>query len=299
MKKFTFIALVISVLNAFTQTIDPGNTPGQLDVSLTGGATYAVPISVPPGIKDVVPQIGLAYNSQAGPGQAGWGWNITGLSSISRIPETTFHDGEIDGVDFDNKDRYALDGQRLILESGTYGVDGSVYVTENYSNIKVKAFGVHRSGTTYGPLYFEVYYPNGNIATYGNYNSSTSKLSWGISRWADPQGNTINYGYNINTEPRLITFIKFGSGNNSTTGINGIYFTWETRNRNEVNLIGGISTVLSMRLKNITVKNNTALLRQYDLIYSTSTDPNFNNLYYDRLKKYSRKKWRRTFFESH
>ncbi len=259
-----------------------------MDVSLTGGATYAVPISVPPGIKDVVPQIGLAYNSQGGPGQAGWGWNITGLSAISRIPETTFHDGEIDGVDFDNKDRYALDGQRLILESGTYGVAGSVYITENYSNIKVKAFGVHSLGATYGPLYFEVYYPNGNIATYGKYNSSTS-LSWGISRWADPQGNTINYAYNINTEPRLITYIKFGSGNNSTTGINGIYFAWETRNRNEVNLIGGVSTVLSMRLKNITVKNNTALLRQYDLIYSTSTDPNFNNLYYDRLKNIQEK----------
>ena len=49
-----------------------GITEGQLSVSLTGGANYTIPIAVPPGINGVVPQIGLAYNSQSGNGIAGY-----------------------------------------------------------------------------------------------------------------------------------------------------------------------------------------------------------------------------------
>ncbi|MNJ01699.1 hypothetical protein D3C73_1614100 [compost metagenome] len=59
-----------------------------------------MPIAVPPGINGVVPQISLAYNSQGGNGLAGYGWNISGVSAISRIPTTKFHDGTIDGGRF-------------------------------------------------------------------------------------------------------------------------------------------------------------------------------------------------------
>jgi hypothetical protein len=86
-----------------------------LGVSLTGSATYNIPFAVPPGINGVVPQIGLAYNSQNGNGLAGYGWNITGLSAITLIPSTQFHDGTADPVDFDKLDRFALDGQHLAI----------------------------------------------------------------------------------------------------------------------------------------------------------------------------------------
>lgn len=41
-----------------------GITEGQLSVSLTGAASYTVPIMVAPGINGVVPQVNLSYNSQ-------------------------------------------------------------------------------------------------------------------------------------------------------------------------------------------------------------------------------------------
>ena len=81
-----------------------GTIEGQLNVSLTGGATYNIPIAVPPGINSVVPQVSLNYNSQAGNGMAGYGWNIGGLSSITKIASTKFHDNLIDPVDFDASD---------------------------------------------------------------------------------------------------------------------------------------------------------------------------------------------------
>ena len=96
-----------------------GVTEGQLSVSLTGGATYNIPIALPPGINGVVPQVSLSYNSQGGNGLAGYGWNIAGVSVITRIPATKFHDNTIDAVDFNSLDRFALDGQRLIVKNGT------------------------------------------------------------------------------------------------------------------------------------------------------------------------------------
>ncbi|MEP7094718.1 MAG: SpvB/TcaC N-terminal domain-containing protein, partial [Flavobacterium sp.] len=141
---FTLIFLINSLfISAQTPTggsTEVGITEGQLSVSLTGSALYSIPIAVPPGINGVVPQVGLVYNSQGGNGLAGYGWNISGISAITRIPSTKFHDGTIDEVDFDSLDRFALDGQRLVIKSGTngiYGANGTVYETENFSNIKI------------------------------------------------------------------------------------------------------------------------------------------------------------------
>lgn len=64
-----------------------------------------------------MPQISLAYNSQGGYGLAGYGWNIIGVSAITRIPSTKYHDGIIDPVDFDASDRLALDDKRLIFKN--------------------------------------------------------------------------------------------------------------------------------------------------------------------------------------
>ena len=117
-----------------------GITEGQLSVSLTGSASYSIPIATPPGINGIVPQIALTYNSQGGNGLAGYGWNISGLSIITRIPSTKFHDDTIDGVDFNNLDRFAFDGQRIMVKNGTsglYGADGTVYETENFSTVKM------------------------------------------------------------------------------------------------------------------------------------------------------------------
>ena len=161
-----------------------GVTEGQLSVSLTGAANYSIPIAVPPGINGIVPQISLSYNSQGGNGLAGFGWNISGVSTITRIPSTKFHDNVIDAVNFNSSDRFAFDGQRLIVKSGTlgsYGGNGTVYETENFSNIQITSYGVHPNGANYGPEYFIVQYPDGSTARYGNSTTSRSITDWAIT----------------------------------------------------------------------------------------------------------------------
>lgn len=203
MKKYILASIIIfySIVNHAQVTgssNEVGITEGQLSVSLTGSATYSIPFIVPPGINGVKPSIGLNYNSASGNGAAGFGWNISGISGISRIPSTKYHDNNADPVDLDNLDRFALDGQRLIVKNGTngvYGANGTVYETENFSNTKITSFGVHPGGVNYGPLYFLVEYPDGSKAQYGNTEESRSITTWGINYWCNSQNIKINYNY--------------------------------------------------------------------------------------------------------
>ncbi|WP_447635658.1 RHS repeat-associated core domain-containing protein [Flavobacterium microcysteis] len=256
-----------------------GLTEGQLSVSLSGGANYDLPIMVPPGINGVVPQVSLSFNSHGGNGLAGYGWNISGISSITKIPSTKFHDNEIDAVDFDNSDRFALDGQRLIIKNGTggtYGGDGIKYETESFSNLRITSYGVHPYGATYGPAYFIVEYPDGSIAQYGNSNDSRSISEWSITYWQNPQGIRINYTYNNANNTLNIASIKYGA-QFSQTPINEIQFVYKTRARAEQAYVGGQSILRNVVLSEIKALGNGIGFRNYLLTHDNT------NLTYDRL----------------
>jgi RHS repeat-associated protein len=242
-----------------------GITEGQLSVSLTGGATYSIPIAVPPGINGVVPQVGLVYNSQGGNGLAGYGWNISGVSAITRIPRTKFHDGVVGGVNLDTNDRFALDGQRLILKTGTiYGAAGSQYETESFSNLKITAVGVSPLGANYGPVSFRVEYPDGSVAYYGNDNNSRSITTWSITYWENPQGVRISYTYNNANNNLTIASIKYGSIG-TITPINEIQFVYVTRSKAEQAYIGGQSVTQNFILDKINVLSSNVGFRNYEL----------------------------------
>ncbi|MEO8236874.1 MAG: FG-GAP-like repeat-containing protein [Flavobacterium sp.] len=239
-----------------------GITSGDLTVSLNGSANYSIPIAVPPGINGAEPQISLDYDSQGTDGLAGFRWNIAGVSTITRIQSTKFHDGTIKAINGSVTDRFAIDGQRLILKNGgTYGANGSVYETENFSNIKVTSYI-----GTYGQLWFKVEYPDGSVALYGTINNSSSKSVWGITSWQNPQGVTINYDYNLINNDLTINTIKYGSlGNNPT--IHEIQFVYIARNRVEQSFIAGESVTRNKILSKIKVLGNGAGFRNYALNY--------------------------------
>ena len=257
-----------------------GETPGNLSVSLTGGANYEVPIAVPPGIDGIVPKIFLSYNSQGGNGLAGYGWNVNGISVISRIPASKYHDGEMDGVDFDNLDRFALDGERLILKSGTYGANGAQYETEKYSNLKITSHGTSPYGASYGPSYFIIHYPDGSIARYGNSTDSRSHTNYAIANWESPQGVRIGYEYVKNYNSQSISKIKYGSlGTNSP--INEIRFSYGTRKRWEQSYIDNVSIVRKDILKGIESYSNGIRYRAYSLSHTSDSE---TKLKYERLR---------------
>ena len=262
-------ALSNSMMSSSTSFSQAGTTPADFSVSLSGGATYNIPIATPPGVRDISPDIGLNFNSQASNGLAGWGWGLSGLSTISRVSSTKFHDGSVDGVDFDSSDRFSLDGQRLLLKSGTYGAANSTYQTETYSNIKVKAYGTSPYGAAYGPSYFIVFYPDGSRVWYGSGGvNPRNRLEWSIGRKVDPQGNAIFYNYVSDGELRLIDRIRFGSNANPKVEIK---FYYKNRKRPELSFVKGITFRRSKILDRIETKGDGQLYRKYVLTHNETS----------------------------
>lgn len=260
----------VSMLAATGNSAEVGVTRGDLSVSPSGAAIYNIPIAVPPGINGVVPQLSITYSSQAGPGRAGYGWNISGLSSITRIASTKYHDGLIDPVDFDTNDRFALDGQRLMLKSGTYGGVNSTYETEGFTNTKI----------TFTGSYFKVEYPDGTSAYYGQTEDSKAGISYAISYWENPHGNRIRYEYVKSNNISFINTIKYGS----VTGvnpINEIKFYYVPRKNKEQYYVSGFNFIDDKLVSCISTKGNGIPLRNYYMSY----DYAIPNARYERLVK--------------
>jgi RHS repeat-associated protein len=256
-----------------SSSVDAGRMAGNLDVSATGGATYSIPITLPPGLGNVVPELSIVYNSQGGNGSLGLGWNLSGVSAISRIPATMFHDGFIGSTYWDSKDRFALDGQRLMLKSGTYGADGAEYQTENYSNVRIFSRG--QSGI--GPDYFEVLLPDGSKIYYGVGVASETSTSYAITYSESPLGARINYYYTNSNNSLAIARIEYGSMG-STAGINQIIFSYSTAIRGEQAYTGGGESYNSILLTKISVVANGNGFRNYNLTYGTVSDLNYQRI---------------------
>ena len=181
-----------------------GAIPATVDVSALGGAVYSMPIKVPEGINGMHPDLSVVYNSQSGNGLLGWGWNLGGISAITRVGSTMYHDSIVDGVDFDEFDRFALDGQRLVLVNNVaYGNNGAEYKTEVDGMNKIVSYKPNRNLN--GPLNFKVWTPEGLVLEYGSTLNSRLQYTDGdyseVALWllrtvTDRNGNCITYEYN-------------------------------------------------------------------------------------------------------
>lgn len=251
------------------------DTKGFGEVNGAGQFQFTVPITLPPGIKSVTPQISLMFNSSASNGIAGYGWNISGITSISRTGRNIEKDGEMKGVQLDYSDFYSFNGKRLILKSGEYGKDGAEYVTEKFSNIKIKSIGNIVGQEWKGPEYWEITFTDGSQAWYGAIGSGDSTartpLDYNIVKWKDAQGNYITYNYIQNNNVSVISSIKWGG--NETLGkshFNEIEFNYNetlVRGLIEQSYMNGISFIQNKLLNTIIVKTNNSQYRKYDIIH--------------------------------
>src|SRR5439155_6703407 len=80
------VALVLNTIVPARSADLVGATAGELGVSPSGSASYAIAIAVPPGTTGLQPKITLQYDSLAGNGPAGMGWSIGGLATLTRCP---------------------------------------------------------------------------------------------------------------------------------------------------------------------------------------------------------------------
>ncbi|MFO7656090.1 MAG: SpvB/TcaC N-terminal domain-containing protein, partial [Bacteroidales bacterium] len=258
-----------------------GSIPGSFDVSPTGAATYTIPIEVPPGTASMQPSLAITYNSQGGNGLLGKGWNLSGLSAITRVGKTIYHDGITRGVNLDANDRFALNGQRLMAPAAGYGNNGTNYTTEIHNFTKITSYGIAGDG----PQYFTVVTKEGTTIWFGytgdsrvQAQGSTNVIMWYVNKIQDIHGNYMEFEYDNDNDngETVIKRIKY-TKNSSQDHYNIIDFRYETRTKDKnILYVGGKYIQTSKLLRRISTSNNGNYVKIYDFKYTTGATEGTN-----------------------
>ncbi|MEM7037392.1 MAG: FG-GAP-like repeat-containing protein, partial [Bacteroidota bacterium] len=197
-------------------------TPAAFNVDNNGAALYQIPIKVVDGVNGMQPNLSVSYNSSAGNGPLGIGFQLNGLSEIQRVQPNYVTDGMNDAIDFDNNDRFALDGMRLMRINGTKdGGNGVSYRKEIDDFTLVTSYGTAGNG----PQRFLIKYGDGRIAEFGYTADSrveapgkSDVVRWRINRLRDPFGNYMDFEYYENNFSRESIIKKISYGGHLHTG---------------------------------------------------------------------------------
>lgn len=232
-----------------------GEIPFTSEVTSTGAVTYNVPIEITPIRNGFNPEISIAYNSQGGNNVLGYGWNINGLSSITRVDKSIYYDGVTQAMTLGTDDAFVLDGMRLLPVSG----QANTYEPEQ-GNMRIKA---NVSGNTINS--FAVEYPNGSKAIYSN----TNNISFPIIRFEDAQGNYNTYEYETVDNHSYITKIYSGIHSSSDMYFTEMDFTYKSRTDIISGYQNGMEFKLSRLLDKIKCWDKGSCVCEYTFTYQT------------------------------
>lgn len=263
-------------------TLPIGKIAGQASVGADGSANYSIPIYTPPGTNGMEPQIALVYNSNSGNGVLGRGWNISGLSAITRMGKTFYHDGYKEGIKLTNEDRFVLNGQPLYVANwGPNGGHGTTYATEVESYSKITSYG----SVGNGPQYFKVESKDGLTYYYGNYGNQTSNVkgdnlgtavSWLLYRVEDLNGNAMIYHYrNTNHEARIQEISYTHNDSQGLNGYNSIKFFYDLRAKAMDAYPYGAEVPFKQAhsLREVQVESEGKVFKKYNFKYFTDIHP--------------------------
>ena len=266
-----FVLAGLLSMSVHAQTTVAGATPGQFAVSQGGAATYRIPIQVPPGVAGMEPRLELVYNSQSGNGLMGMGWGLAGLSAINRCPRTLASDGVRGGVNLDTNDRFCLDGQRLILTSGTpYGAAATEYRTEIESFSKISFDGTA----------FTVKTKAGQTIQYGATGDSrieaqgkTVVRAWAANKITDTVGNFLTISYTEDNANGTYQANRLDyTGNVAQATAYSVQFEYADGRLDLPPLYLAGSLIKTMkRLTKIKTFVGASLVKEYRLVYATQT----------------------------
>lgn len=283
-----FLLLLCALSTAAPSLAAVGRTTGQFSVGASGVASYSIPIFTPPGTGGMQPSVALAYSSSGGFGYMGRGWTVTGFSAISRCNKTVDQDGNATPIRLLPTDGYCLDGNRLRLQSGTYGQSGSVWATEIADFSRITASGTQSASPLAfgGPESWSVERKDGTIWTYGTTTDSRVASGdydiarmWLLRQMQDRAGNKVVFTYEAQdsttvgtTHPSKIewTQTSYASG----TYVYSMEFEYSSSGNAATSRQAGFvagATIHDMDLlTSITVKQSGAAVRKYVLGYETS-----------------------------
>lgn len=247
-----------------------GTIEGASGTSPSGAATYTIPIQCAPGTNGMVPSLSIVYNSQGGNGILGQGWNLAGLSAITRAGWDDYHHGKVAPICYSNSDAFLLDGAYLYSAAGSYGGSGTKYTTEAESYSVTTSFG----SVGGGPDYFTVVNKDGSTMEFGR--SSTSKfysddgtkvMMWRINKIIDINGNYIEFEYDNSYRDSRISKIKYTGHTSGMLPYNEINFQYLERSDKNTVYDGGYTMQSKYLLWQIQVLSESEVFKTYQMDY--------------------------------
>ena len=238
-----------------------GKIADKVHVTGMGQLSYEIPIPVPEGTGGMKPNLTIAYSSSTKEGLFGYGFDLSGLSIISRTPSNLFYDGKATAVKFKSVSNFSLDGQRLISCG-----DGE-YRTANNTFSKVILHG-----TTVNPSAFTVYTKSGLIYEYKPLSTALgreendSTLFWLVTKVSDTKGNYFTFTYEGDADTNDFRPSQVDYTGNDLMGLApyaSIHFTYRSKRYVSTSYIDGASVRRSKIVSAINIKVDDTWVRSY------------------------------------
>ena len=240
------------------------------DVGEAGNYRTSVSVEVP-AYYGIEPIIGLHYDSMAGNGSVGVGWQLAAGSTVRRLSRT------YGAPRYDLTDVFFLDGRELIActpgmvsPSCQYG-GNYAFRTETFERVLFDPSANAWTVTAKSGVQRRY------IAQLGNTTTSLTTYRWALSTVTDPRQHVVTYSYQCDGPNDCYpSVIQYGDGlpcrgvDLSPTGAR-IRLFWEPRADPVTAAIGGALQVTSLRLHSIDVMSANTRVRAFQLGYAQST----------------------------
>ncbi|MES2512657.1 MAG: SpvB/TcaC N-terminal domain-containing protein [Bacteroidota bacterium] len=263
------VSPVVPVLNLAKPI---GSIPYTYNVTPIGSASCNIPVFIPLGTNGMQPGVSLSYSSLNTMGQLGCGWDISGISEISRSNKTIYHDSIVKAVNLTNADPFSLDGNRLIPTTGANGASNTVYGTEVETFSRITSYNTIGSG----PEWFKVETKEGMTLEYGKNADARlipvgqmTVLTWKINKMYDTHGNYILFNYNNqNGEVFIKEILYTGNANIALAPYNSIKFYYDLKQTTNSTFVSGGELNHTTLLRAIEIKADGLFTKQYNFKYS-------------------------------
>ncbi|MFG6093890.1 SpvB/TcaC N-terminal domain-containing protein [Leptothoe sp. ISB3NOV94-8A] len=222
----------------------------------TGTGNYSIPISCPPGINGLKPELILGYTTGGGNGPFGMGFQL-GVLSISRATQKGIPKYRNTSSSTD-KEQFQFSGAQNLIDCGNNRYrpkfDQTFWLIERkkeHWEVTTKDGSVHYLGTT------------SNSKVSNSDRRRTRVFSWLLDRMVDPNGNEIQYSYLEDESQRYVESISYGPFEILIDYI-------DTRPDPFISRRAGFvieTRFRAQRIRVISHRNGTRELRRYELEY--------------------------------
>jgi len=203
----------------------------------------------------------------------GPGWTLNGLSTISRCNPTYAQDGTPAPITLTTADGLCMDGKRL---RGVPAGSTTTYQTEIANFAQVTASGTAGNG----PAYFTVQGKDGLTYEYGNTtdskilpSGSSTPYIWALDKVTDRAGNQMTFTYQQTGGAYVPLSIQYTAPSGSTSFPYQVNFGYTTKSANDMlsKFIAASQVQQTEQLSTVTMTSSGTTVREYKLLYTTST----------------------------